>query len=119
MSFLAFLAHVFVGDKEIRYLKPGEEEPVHATTFWIQARGGWHWVSVDLLLASLFLLSVAITAASNEWSKFLHLLSVYFFVCGASWLTTVLFSRNNNKQLLTVGQWIFCFIMSGLIYAGS
>ncbi len=119
LSLLAFFAHAFVGDKEYGVLKPETEAPSKNKETWVQVRSGWHWVSVDLLLSGVVLLLMATTEIIKAKTEISLLLSIYFFVCGIVWLGTVLLSKSDNKQILVVGQWIFCFLMSGLIYAGT
>ena len=119
LACLAFFAHAFIGDKEFKVLKPVSESPDKTKETWVQVRSGWHWVSVDLFLAGVLLLLLATTEMISEKSEILLLLSIYFMVCGFVWLGTVLLSKDKNKQILVLGQWIFCFVMSGLIYFGS
>ena len=119
LSFFAFLAHAFIGDKEYKSIKPGDGSPDKTREAWIQARSGWHWVSVDLFLAGILLILLAATEIISAKSEISLLLAIYFTVCGFIWLGTILMSKDKNMQILVLGQWIFCFIMSGLIYFGS
>lgn len=119
LSLVAFFAHAFVGDKEYKILKPAENCPDKNKETWVQVRSGWHWVSVDLFFAGVLLLLLATTEIIKAKTEVLLLLSIYFFLCGVAWLCTVVFSRTNNKQIIVLGQWIFCFLMSGLIYFGG
>lgn len=118
LSLLAFIAHSFIGDKEYRALKPGETSPHKNKETWVQVRSGWHWVSTDLLLSGILLILMATTEIITSKPEISLLLSIYFFACGVIWLSTVLISKTENKQIIILGQWIFCFLMSGLIYAG-
>lgn len=119
LACLAFFAHAFIGDKEYKLLRPVPESPDKTKETWVQARGGWHWVSVDLFLAGILLILLATTEIINAKSEILLLLSIYFMVCGFVWLGTVILSRGKINQILVLGQWVFCFVMSGLIYFGS
>lgn len=119
LSLIAFFAHAFVGDKEYRQLKPALDADEKVKETWVQVRSGWHWVSVDLLLSSILLITLAASDFIQEKRVVLLLLSIYFFITGLIWLGTVFLSKNNNKQLLVLGQWIFCFIVSALIYYGN
>ncbi|MBL1275543.1 MAG: hypothetical protein COB30_005610 [Ectothiorhodospiraceae bacterium] len=119
LSLVAFFAHAFVGDKEYKALKPTESCPDKSRETWVQVRSGWHWVSVDLFLSGVLLLLLATTEIIKAKTEILLLLSIYFLFCGVIWLGTVVFSRTNNKQIIVLGQWIFCFLMSGLIYFGG
>ncbi len=118
LSLIAFFAHAFVGDKEYKALKPVSNCPDKIKETWVQVRCGWHWVSTDLLLAGILLFLLATTEVIKAKTEISFLLSVYFFLCGLVWLITVVFSRTSNKQIILLGQWIFCFLMSGLIYLG-
>jgi hypothetical protein len=118
LSLVAFIAHAFQGDKEVLMLKPEETDSKIKKQSWVQTRSGWHWVSVDLLFSSILLILISTTEFIENKSSIAQLLSVYFLLTGVVWFITVLFSKNNRKQIFTVGQWIFCFIMSGLIYYG-
>ncbi len=118
LSLLAFFAHAFIGDKEYKALKPQSNTPTKEKETWIQVRSGWHWVSVDLLLSASILFLLATTDIIKAKAEISLLLSIYFLICGAVWLCSVLISKENHKQILVLGQWIFCFIMSALIYTG-
>lgn len=117
LSLLAFFVHAFVGDMENRVLKP-VEDALEIKTAWVQVRCGWHWVSVDLIMSSCLLILLATTEIIKAKSEILLLLSLYYLLCGIVWFGTVYFSKSDNKQILALGQWIFCFLMSGLICAG-
>ncbi len=117
LGLIAFFAHAFVGDKEFRLLRPNNDSNEKTQETWIQTRAGWHWVSIDLLLSSLLLFLFSTTSLlSNIRTELLSLLSLYFLICSIVWLAIVLLSKNKPKQILVLGQWIFCFIMSTLIY---
>lgn len=119
LCLIAFFAHAFVGDKEYRQLKPRSDADEKMQETWVQVRSGWHWVSVDLFLSGILLIVLAVSDLVQQKQMILLLLSIYFFMTGLVWLGTVLLSKNNNKQLLVLGQWIFCFIVSALIYYGN
>ncbi len=119
LSLIAFFAHALVGDWEHRVLKPAINSPNKNKETWVQARSGWHWVSVDLFLAGTVLLLIATTEIIKAKAEISLLLSIYFLACGIVWLGTVAQSRTNNKQILVLGQWMFCFLMSGLIFIGG
>ena len=119
LCLLAFFAHAFVGDNEYRQLKPSSDSEDKIRETWVQVRSGWHWVSVDLLLSGTLLLVLAVSNIIQAKQEVFLLLGIYYFITGVVWLSTVFLSRNNNKQLLVLGQWIFCFIVSALIYYGG
>lgn len=52
----AFFLHTFMGDKELKILEPKDLENQNSfleREKWTMARCGWHWVSFDLLFASV------------------------------------------------------------------
>ncbi|HFC91561.1 MAG TPA: hypothetical protein ENJ51_01975 [Leucothrix mucor] len=116
---IAFFVHAVVGDKEFRLLRPETEGGnTRENDVWIQTRSGWHWVSVDLLLTGIALLLIASTDIISAKREISFLLFLYYLVTGITWLITVLLNKANNNQILVIGQWIFCFIVSGLTYIG-
>jgi len=119
LCLVAFFAHAFVGDKEYRQLKPAPDSEEKIRETWVQVRSGWHWVSVDLLLSGILLITIAVSNFIQAQQEVLLLLGIYYFATGAVWLCTVFLSKNKSKQLLVLGQWIFCFIVSALIYYGN
>ena len=119
LSLLAFFAHAFVGDKEYQALKPASNSSDKNKETWVQVRSGWHWVSVDLLLSSVLLIMISVTDVIAAEKEFLILLNIYFFICGIVWFGVVFSSRNTNKQIIVLGQWIFCLIMSSLLILGQ
>ena len=119
LCLLAFGAHAFQGDKELRQLKPSLDSEEEKKNIWLQTRSGWHWVSVDLLLSGVLLVTLAVSNLIQEKQGVLLLLSIYFLITGLVWLGTVYLSKTNNKQLFVLGQWIFCFVVSALIYYGN
>ncbi len=119
LSLIAFFAHAFIGDTEYKQLKPASDSKEKIKETWVQVRSGWHWVSVDLLLTSVLFMVLAISDFIQAKYEVLLLLSIYYFVTGVVWLCTVFVSKNNSKQLFVLGQWIFCFIISALVYYGN
>jgi len=119
LCLVAFFAHAFVGDKEYRQLKPAPDSEDKIRETWIQVRSGWHWVSVDLLLSGVLLIILALTNIIQAKQEVCLLLSIYYFITGLVWLSTVALSKNSSKQLFVLGQWIFCFIVSALVYYGG
>ncbi len=119
ISIIAFFIHAFVGDKEYKLILPNNEaESSKKIVSWIQGRSGWHWVSVDLLLSGIVLLLISATNYLEGEKTIALLLGIYFLVVGVTWLGIVLFSKTQNNQIVVLGQWILCFVLSGLIFLG-
>lgn len=119
LSLVAFFAHAFVGGKELTVLKPAEGQGAEAGQTYIQTRCGWQWVSVDLLFFSILLFIIGVSDYISARQEVSLLICLYFLLCGVVWLTTVVINKTNNKHPLVLGQWIFCFVMSALVYFGQ
>lgn len=117
LTLLAFPVHTFVGGSEFRWLAPKDDSP-RAGTVRAQTIAGWHWVSVDLLLAGLLLLWIGLSRPLVEDMLLLGL-SGYFAVLGATWLGVAVWSaRGRPARVLELGQWILCLVLAALAWAG-
>ena len=123
MNYLALLAgilvllaasvHAVVGGREFGMLKPeGQGKPLEV---WVQTLAGWHWVSVDQVLAAVALLVMGGTDWLGNESVILRVLAVYFGFAGLTWLITVVWAgRQMSGYWYRLGQWIYCFLIAGL-----
>lgn len=120
LTLLAFVLHAFVGDKELKVNEPAEgaENYLEKKEKWTMARGGWHWVSFDLLIASVALAVINFTDYFEHEKTLLQLLAFYFFGYGIVWAFTIAISKAFPKNFLKLGQWILLLLISGLIYLG-
>jgi hypothetical protein len=115
LSGLAFFVHTFVGDYEIRQIEP-EEERKKKRLIWTMARCGWHWISLDLLLATVGIFLLNFTDYFSDKVLLLNLLSIYFLGYALAWLITIIISKSFPRNYLQLGQWILLLVISGLIY---
>lgn len=121
LAFAAFLIHAFMGDREIHILEPSGEmdQETQVREKWTMARSGWHWVSVDLLLASIGLALINFTSFLISEKQLLHILTVYFMAYGMVWLLTITISKSFPGNYLRLGQWILLWIIGGLTFWAS
>ena len=118
LTLLAFGAHTFVGDKELRLLEPEQNrEDDTLQEKWTMSRGGWHMVSVDLLLATIGLALLNFTDLLQSRKVYLQLLVIYFLAYGVAWFLVVLISKPFKKNYLRLGQWMLLLVIAGLVYA--
>ena len=63
LTLLAFFIHTFMGDRELKIIQPSAEMDDWAAKQekWTMARCGWHWISFDLLFASIGLALINFT----------------------------------------------------------
>jgi len=120
-TFLAFLIHTFVGDRELKIIEPSTDTDNWATKQekWTMVRCGWHWISFDLLFASIGLVIINFTDYLDNEKTLLQILSLYFLGYAMAWGFTILISKQFPKNFLKLGQWILLLIISGLIYLGT
>jgi hypothetical protein len=118
---LAFLAHTFGGDIEINSIQPAINinNWTEKQQIWTMARCGWHWISFDLLFASIALALINFTNYFDNKKTILQLLSFYFFGYAIVWLLVLLISNSFPYNFLKLGQWILLLTISGLIFYGT
>jgi len=109
-----------MGDKELKIIQPdtGSENWSNKQEKWTMARCGWHWISFDLLFASIGLGLINFTDFFRNEKTLLQILTVYFFGYAIVWIITILISKQFQKNYLKLGQWILLLVISGLIFWG-
>jgi hypothetical protein len=113
---LAFFIHTFMGDRELQLIKPDNDTLKQEK--WTMARAGWHWLSLDLLLATIALALVNFTNYLNDKLLILNILVIYFVANAVTWAFTVSISDPFPKRYLKLGQWLLLTVISLLIYWG-
>jgi hypothetical protein len=95
LTLLAFLIHTFVGDKELRVNEPNEidDDSFHKIEKWVMARCGWHWVSFDLLFATIGLALINFTNYFDNEKTLLQILAIYFLGYAIVWALTIAISK--------------------------
>ncbi|MCK4890254.1 MAG: hypothetical protein KAS97_10010 [Candidatus Aminicenantes bacterium] len=120
LTLLAFFIHTFMGDKELKIIQPNTdaENWSNKQEKWTMARCGWHWISFDLLFASIGLGLINFTDFFENENTLLQILSIYFLGYAIVWAFTIVISKQFPKNYLKLGQWILLLIISGLIFYG-
>ncbi|MCK4664135.1 MAG: hypothetical protein KAT68_14805 [Bacteroidales bacterium] len=120
LTLLAFFIHTFMGDKELKLIEPKTEQDnnYEKQEKWTMARCGWHWISFDLLFASIGLGLINFTDFFKNEKTLLQILSVYFLGYAIVWIIIILISKQFSKNYLKLGQWILLLVISGLIFWG-
>jgi hypothetical protein len=121
LTLFAFVLHTFVGDNELKVNEPVEttEDKILKREKWTMARCGWHWISFDLLFASIGLGLINFTDFFDNEKTLLQLLTVYFLGYAIVWTLTITISKQFPKNYLKLGQWMLLLAISGLIYFGT
>ena len=122
LTLLAFVAHTFLGDRELKLIepKPENDEKYVKQEKWTMARSGWHLISFDLLFAAVGLTLINFTDYFDITFKklLLEIMTIYFLGYGVAWLIGIMISRRFPKKYLKLGQWLLLWVISGLIYLG-
>ena len=121
LTLFAFALHTFVGDKELKVNEPSEtsEDKILKREKWTMARCGWHWISFDLLFATIGLGLINFTNYFANEKTLLQILTIYFLGYAIVWALTIAISKQFPKNYLKLGQWILLLLISGLIYFGT
>ena len=118
LTLLAFVIHTFIGDQELKVNEPTNEADANfqKREKWTMARCSWHWVSLDLLFATVGLAMINFTDYFDNERTLLQILSVYFLSYAIVWAFIIAISKQFPENYLKLGQWILLLVISGLIH---
>lgn len=119
LAFLAFIVHTFVDDRELRSLQPAADAESKKQETWTMSRCGWHWISFDLLCASIALALINHTDIISDKKLFLTIIAVYCTGYSLVWLGTIFISKPFEKRFIKLGQWILLLAIGVLSYLGT
>ena len=121
LTLLTFIIHTFGGDKELRDIQPDSDSENWKSKQikWLMARGAFHIVSADFLLATAGLTLINFTDFFEDKILILRILAVYFFAYGIAFLMSLIISKKFKNIYIKLWQWVLMFIISGLIYLGT
>ena len=122
----AFLAHVLGGIPQSLTAEPAKlADKDKAASLelpqrhWVQLMCAFQLVTVDLLAVSVLLFLVALTDVFAQKQLIGFSLSALYFLWGCSWVVQLFALKRPAKDYLLLGQWIFWFGCSAVIYWGS
>jgi hypothetical protein len=119
LALLTLIVHTFWGDKDLKVIEPKDTD-VKKIEKWVMARGAFHIVSMDFLLATIGLALINFTDIFKETQNLLlQILAIYFLMYSIGFLIIILISKQFPKNYLKLGQWLLLLIISGLIFWGS
>jgi len=118
LIFLTFAIHTFMGDRELGAIEPPPED-IPKREKWLMARGAFHIVSADFLLATVGLALVNFTTYFTDKLLILQLLTLYFSAYGLAFLLALVISKKLPNKFIMLGQWLLMFVIAGLIYYGT
>lgn len=121
LTSLAFFAHSIGGDMELLIIEPNKviDNGAEKQQIWTMARCGWHWISIDLLFASIILALVCFTKVIKHPKTVLNLLTIYFLTYASIWFFVILISPAFPGHFIKLGQWILLLTIGGLLYFGA
>jgi len=116
---LTLLVHTFWGDKDIKVIEPDGTD-LNKLEKWVMARGAFHLISVDVLMAAIGLTLINFTTIFADVQQLLlKILSIYFLMYSISFLIVISISRQFPKNYGILWQWLFFILMSVLLFQGA
>lgn len=115
LSTATVFLHVFGGDKEARELQPAATAPVKQKTVWTMLRGTFHWVTFDLLLATVLQWLLLVSDVIVHKHQALVGLALYFVCAAVFWVINLLVSPKFPRNWLLLGQWLLLLVIAGLL----
>jgi hypothetical protein len=110
-----FFVHAFAGGAELRLLVP-RDATEKAWTARAQVVSGWHWISVDLLLAAIAFFVAGVVDIEHE-RAILAALAIWFAALGVVWLgTSAVVTKLDPRRMLRLPQWTACFLLAALAW---
>ncbi|MFZ1291297.1 MAG: hypothetical protein WAR79_14465 [Melioribacteraceae bacterium] len=80
LALLTLIVHTFWGDRDLKVIEP-QDTDVNKIEKWVMARGAFHIVSMDFLLAAIGLTLINFTEIFKESQNLLlQILGIYFFM---------------------------------------
>lgn len=121
LTLLAFFVHTFMGDRELKMIEPkeGVDDEILKREKWTMTRSGWHWISFDLLFATVGLGMINFSNYFENEKQLLQIMALYFLGYGIVWLIGIAISKRFPKNYLKLGQWILLWTISACIYWGQ
>ena len=121
LPLLAFAVHTIAGDKELKVNEPieGTDRSILKREKWTMARCGWHWISVDLLFATIGLGLINFTNYFDNEKILLQIMSIYFLGYTIAWVLTIAVSKQFPVNYLKLGQWILLLLIATLLKFGT
>jgi hypothetical protein len=116
---VAAIVHGFIGTKEFTQFKPTDGN-ASARQSWTQSLAGWHWVSCDLVFATVGFIVIGCTDWIDNESQLLRIAALYFMGTGFGWLMTVAaVGKPVKNRFVVLGQWLICWIVAVVTWFAS
>lgn len=126
LTALALIAHCFGGMRQVLSVEPAKlVDPEKLANFtvldrnWVLSMCAFQLVTIDLLVLSGLLFTLAFTETFAQKQIIGFGLSAFYFLWGCSWLIQLIALRRKIIDYLILGQWAFWFGCAALIYWGS
>lgn len=119
---LACIVHTFMGDRELRQLRPERNPDVIQGanphfSYWLTARCVFHMASVDLLASGVLILLIGLGVIPYSLPLALFIAGLYLAYLIA-WLLVLRLSGASKRDYRQQGQWILFLLILVLLAAG-
>ena len=102
---ITLLVHAIMGDRDLKAIEPdANDDQGKQREAWTLARCTFHWVTLDLLLATTALTLINFTSYIRQPQTVLQFLATYLAGCAAFFHATVALSRPFRQNYLRLGQ---------------
>jgi hypothetical protein len=119
LMFLTLIGHTFLGDKDMKVIEP-EGSDVNKIEKWVMARGAFHLVGIDVLMATIGLTLINFTNVFIEVQSLLvKILAFYYLLYAISFFIVIMISKQFPKNYWILWQWLFFILISVLLFLGA
>ena len=126
LTALALFAHLFGGLRQLLSVEPAKlTDKAKLANFetlernWVLSMCAFQLVTVDLLALSTLLFFLAFTDVFAQKQLMGFALAALYFLWGCAWFVQLFTLQRKAADYLLLGQWVFWFGCSALIYWGS
>ena len=126
LTVLALFAHLFGGIRQMLSVEPAKlTDKAKFANFevldrnWVLSMCAFQLVTIDLLALSALLFFLAFTDVFLQKQLMGFALAGFYFLWGCAGLVQLFTLRRKAMDYLVLGQWVFWFGSSALIYWGS
>jgi len=115
---VAVVVHVLGGTRETANLASAKKD-TKTSAHWVQTMCAFQMLSVDLILVTGLLLTVAVTDILPSEVRWTMALSLLFLAWGVIWVIQMWAVKRQGVKALHLPQFVVWFVCSGLLWLGS
>ena len=114
---LAVIAHVLGGTRETAALAPSAQNSTRSA-HWVQAMCAFQMLSVDLIVVTGLLFTIALTDVLPFEARWITGLCLLFLAWGVVWVIQMLMVKRQGVTLMRLPHFLVWFVCAGLLWLG-